>query len=73
MNSKFLVLSSLFFLGAGCASNMKVAKSDMPEDDTYVAAPPTMEQTKQMNTRMPASVDEGKKSCSDDLTKKDCK
>ena len=45
---------------------MQVAKTDMPEDDTYVAAPPA---SMQKDTRMPASVDD-QKSCDDELAKK---
>jgi hypothetical protein len=73
MNSKFLVLTSLLFLNVSCAGNMQVAKTDMPEDDTVATAPALEQPKKQMDSRMPASVDQDKKSCESELKSENCK
>lgn len=68
MNSKFLVLSFLFF-SFGCAHSADVAKTDMPEDDA-VAAAPLIETPKA--SRAPASDETSSCTKADKKHKKAC-
>jgi len=73
MNSKFLVLSAIFFFSIGCAHSADVAKTDMPEDDMVAAAPATQDKpTTSEGSRAPASVDEDSSTVCHKENKKDC-